>query len=292
MELLQLKYFCAAAENQHITKTAEQLHIAQPALTQSIHRLEKELGVPLFVSKGRNIVLTEYGAFLHQKLKPIIASLDSVPTELEEMAHIENATVHINVRAASTLVTNIIIAYKKQNSHINFKLSQTEDAGNSDILVSTGVNFQEPENVPEENIKIYREKIFLAVPVESPLSQFSSLPLSEVKNEDFISLSGFKNFRSICDRYCLNQGFTPSIVFESDSTADVRKLIGAKLGLGFWPQFSWGKTHRDDVALIPISGCDCHRDIKLEYRNIKQDAKESRKFFRYMCSRFEKLWNE
>ena len=46
MELLQLEYFYAVAKTQHVTHTAEQLHIAQPALTQSIHRLEKELGVP------------------------------------------------------------------------------------------------------------------------------------------------------------------------------------------------------------------------------------------------------
>ena len=45
MELLQLKYFYALAKTQHVTRTAEQLHIAQPALTQTINRLEKELGL-------------------------------------------------------------------------------------------------------------------------------------------------------------------------------------------------------------------------------------------------------
>ena len=58
MELLQLEYFYAVAQNQHMTRTAEQLHIAQPSLTQSIRRLEKELGVPLFYRSGRNIALT------------------------------------------------------------------------------------------------------------------------------------------------------------------------------------------------------------------------------------------
>ena len=58
MELTQLRYFLKVAELQHITRASEELHIAQPALTQTIHKLEKELEVPLFGIKGRNIVLT------------------------------------------------------------------------------------------------------------------------------------------------------------------------------------------------------------------------------------------
>ena len=79
MELTQLKYFYAVAENLHVTKTAEQLHIAQPALTQSIRRLENELGYPLFAAKGRNIILTEYGRYLKEQLAPLLRQLDSLP---------------------------------------------------------------------------------------------------------------------------------------------------------------------------------------------------------------------
>ena len=61
MEITQIRYFLDAAQTQHITKSAQRLCIAQPALTKSIHNLENELGVPLFTHKGRNIVLTQYG---------------------------------------------------------------------------------------------------------------------------------------------------------------------------------------------------------------------------------------
>ena len=61
MELLQLRYFLVAAQYQHMTKAAEHLQIAQPALSQAIHRLEAELGVPLFERKNRSIELNDEG---------------------------------------------------------------------------------------------------------------------------------------------------------------------------------------------------------------------------------------
>lgn len=78
MELLQLRYFLTAAEYQHITKAAEHLQIAQPALSQAIHRLEAELGVPLFERKSRSIELNDAGRFLQKRLIPIISSLDQL----------------------------------------------------------------------------------------------------------------------------------------------------------------------------------------------------------------------
>ena len=118
MELTQLRYFLKVAELQHITRAAEELHIAQPALTQTIHRLEKELEVPLFGIKGRNIVLTEYGRYFYEKLKPLLTGILDLPEQLQTMAKIENSTIHLNVLAASSLVTRAIIEYKKIDDEV------------------------------------------------------------------------------------------------------------------------------------------------------------------------------
>ena len=82
MELLQLRYFLTAAEYQHMTKAAEHLQIAQPALSQAIHRLEAELGVPLFERKSRSVELNEAGRLLQKRLIPIVSALDRIPGEL------------------------------------------------------------------------------------------------------------------------------------------------------------------------------------------------------------------
>ena len=113
MEITQLRYFLEVASTQHITKSAEKLHIAQPALSQSIKRLEDSLGVPLFVSKGRNIKLTRYGEYLQTKAKPLIEDFDAIPNQLKRIANIDNTTIHINVLAASSMVTEAIIKFKE-----------------------------------------------------------------------------------------------------------------------------------------------------------------------------------
>ena len=88
VEISQIRYFLETARTQHITKSANKLHIAQPALSKSIHRLEEELGVPLFMKKGRNIILTDYGRYLQNELTPIINSIDNIPSAIEKMAKI------------------------------------------------------------------------------------------------------------------------------------------------------------------------------------------------------------
>ena len=68
MDLTKLRYFHEVAKEQHVTRASEKIAIAQPALTQAIKALERELDVPLLEKQGRNIVLTEYGQYLKNRL--------------------------------------------------------------------------------------------------------------------------------------------------------------------------------------------------------------------------------
>ena len=77
MELLQLQYFLQLANLQHVTKTARQLHVSQPSLSATIKKLEAELGAPLFIRKGRNIVLSPYGEAFKQYAEEAFLSLEN-----------------------------------------------------------------------------------------------------------------------------------------------------------------------------------------------------------------------
>lgn len=292
MEIQQLIYFHEVAETEHMTKSAERLHVAQPSLTKAIRNLEKELGVPLFVHHGRNIRLTEYGKFLHDRLNKLLPELRRLPEEVASMAKTENRTIHIAVQAASMLVTGAIIAYKKERSDIHFRFMQNEpislpgEAANALSFYDIGITTRTAYRPVREDTRICQrtEQIFLAVPHLHPLATRKEIFLNDAAHEGFISLFGSHQFRWICDRFCAAAGFSPEIVFESDSPSAVRGMIEANLGIGFWPEYTWGEIDRHEVCLLPIVSPVCSRELIFHMQENKSDNSAVSEFFRFLCA--------
>ncbi len=281
MELSQLRYFCAVAETQHVTQTAERLHIAQPALTQSIRRLERELGVPLFAPKGRGIELTAYGSFLYRKLAPVLKTLEQLPRELAAMADLERDTIHMNVLAASTLLTASVIAYKRQRREAHFQLLQSGEAEHCDLTVYTALPDQA---LPSGGPAFYcEERFYLAVPRGGPYAGRTAIRLEEAAGEEFILLGGsYRQLRALCDRFCAQAGFRPKVIFESDSPATVRNLIAAGVGVGFWPEFTWGAVDEAEVLLLPIESPDCRRRLVVRCGQGREAKETVQRYYRFL----------
>lgn len=279
MELTQIRYFLEVAETQHITRSAEKLHIAQPSLTQAIHRLEESLGVPLFMTKGRGIVLTEYGKYLQKRLQPIVEELDMLPEQLKIMAKLSNDTIHLNVLAASSLITEAVIDYKHNKKNLNFQLMQSSESDIYDIEITTRMSQEKSKN---KNEFICEEKIFLAVPNIEKFEHRQSIKLADVMEEGFISLAGSKQFSAICAKFCHNIGFKPRIIFESDNPTAVKNMIMANMGVGFWPEFTWGAIDSEHVKLLEIEDIQCKRDVIISYNLNKIDNGNVIEFFEFL----------
>lgn len=289
MELTQLRYFCEVAASQHVTHSAEKLHIAQPALSRAIHRLEEELGVKLFVTRGRNIVLTECGRYFEKALRPLIERLDELPSDLRRMADLERTTIRINVMAASAMITSAVIAYQKEHP-VQFQLVQSADDERADIDLFTKQSYPRSGRADEF---VFSEPILLAVPDNEKFRGREAVTLDEVREEGFVCLAGTKEFRSICDKYCAKEGFVPKVVFESDSPSTVQNLVAAGCGIGFWPQYSWGQFGGGHPArLVEISEPSCHRDLVLTYRQNKTDNSEVERFFEFLKGYLNRLKGE
>ncbi len=286
MELVKLRYFYAVASLGHVTRAAEEIHIAQPALTKAIKLLEKELGVPLFYKKGRNVRLTTYGEYLKNKLESVFPLVDGIPLELELLKQEQRRTVKLNVLAASTVVTDAVISYKKKHPETVFQLIQNETETDCDVSVAMRAT-DLAALPPFQEKKVLAEKIYLAVPKDSPYAQRQDVCLSAMKDEGFVHLAGLRAFRAVCDSFCAHAGFKPHISFESDSPTAVRNIIGAGAGVAFWPEYTWGEISKD-MVLLPIADPNCQRQIVIGLHTSALPSKAAQDFYQYLLAFLEK----
>ena len=278
MELNKLYYFYVVAKHEHVTRASEELHISQPALTKTVKQLEEDLGVALFKKDKRNIRLTEFGKFLKGKLEGVFEVLEEIPLELDKMKGLYENIVRLNVLAASGIVTEAIVEFKKMNENAVFQVIQNEEEDDCDITVTT--NYEASEHFTEfEKTSTIAEEIYLAVPKAWQCED--AICLGDFSEEGFVNLAGSRLFRNICDEFCQRAGFKAKSIFESDSIVAVKNIIGAGSGIGFWPDFSWGECS-EDIRLLKIKNMDCRREIIIGLHKIERKSCVCEAFYEFL----------
>ena len=102
VDLIQLRYFQAVARHQHVSRAAEELGVAQPALSRSIGRLEAELGIPLFDRRGRRVVLNRFGALFLSRVGNALGQLEQGRRQLQDAASLARGSVAVAAETPAT----------------------------------------------------------------------------------------------------------------------------------------------------------------------------------------------
>ena len=275
MEIQQLRYFLVAARYQHVTKAAEEIHIAQPALSQIIKRLESEVGTSLFEKNGRNITLTPEGKILQEEALKILKTIDELPIVLQQKKAERDKTIKIKVSAATIWLMPAIISYKKTHPDVNLDFIRNDDMRDCDFFITTST--QNAKYAGESFI--VDEEILLAVSKDRAKNMPDKVKLSDLKGDVFLITDKSKPFFRICEEYCLKSGFAPNVIFECDSQTVIFDLVSADLGVAFCPTFSWGKIDQNRISLIPFDK-KCFRKIILIA--FKQSTDLQKDFFAYL----------
>ena len=270
MNLTELTYFNEVANTSHFTRASENLNVSQPALSRTIKHLEKELKVPLFVKKGRNVTLSNYGETLYKHTNIILDEIKNINLEINDLKEITNNTVSILVNSASSQMRRLLVDFQKINKNINLKVTQLDKTEYKDkkkefdLIVHSDTTFSNSEN---QKI-LLEENLMLSIPKANKLSKKTSINLKDIKNENLISLSENKDLREINDYYCKIAGFTPKFCFENNSPYVIKEYIKTGLGFAIIPSISWKEiTSNEKIKLVKISNPNCKRFIILEWKN-------------------------
>lgn len=289
MELLQLKYFQKVAQLEHMTKAAQELHVAQPALSQSIARLEEDLGVPLFHRQGRQIRLNSYGEAFLVKVNAALRALEEGQREIADMNGTERGRIHI---ATTTMArfSDMVRAYLADYPETNLRITQLSpeeaipliEAGDIDFCYTTP-----PIDRPGiSGIPLLHEEIFLAVPSRHRLAERASVTIDDIQDEPFVSMKEGLRIRAMMDQFCSRHGLAPRIVCEVDDPAAMRSFVSAGLGIAFLSACK--KTDAKPLVLLPILEANSKRTIQLAWLEKRYMSQAARVFRDYVTDYFAK----
>lgn len=280
MDLLQLKYFQTVARIEHITNAAEELHISQPSLSKVIARLEDDLGVPLFERKGRQIKLNNYGKTFLRRVNRIFTELEDGKHELSEMRGNENNKISVALNVMS-LIPELLKEYLKKFPHTRFRQTIGTIAEMQQLLENGSVDYCiasppiEGQNI--EHIHLFTEELCLIVPKGHRFEGRDSINLAEAADEKFVGLKKGFGMHDLADKLCRQAGFTPDIVFESDTSSKIAELVSIGFGVALHPIVPWRNLNAEHPVFLHIKEPVCTREIGLSYvygHYMSQSAKQ------------------
>ncbi len=270
MELRQIEYFLKVAETEHMTRAAESLHIAQPALSKTIKNLEEDLGLPLFDRVGNRIELNEAGKIFLEYARRIRASAQNARRELNDYRETESATILIHKEISFEIIYLAILEFSRLYPTVRFEMSPVEEMDNPDAKHWDFRLYSTPEPVDTADSRtVLTERIQLGVPLGHRLAGRRGLSLTEVKNEDFLFTTPLHStMNDVMMMHCRLLGFTPRQLVTAGTKEDIRYMLKNGLGVSFIPEMSWYyMTREDGFALVPIEDPVCTRCINIGWKN-------------------------
>lgn len=243
LNLQQLEYFIALAQNEHMTQTAKQLNTSQPNLSYAMNELEKELGAPLIKKVGRNIKLTQYGKVFHKYAKQALKELN-VGVELIQNA--VNPTVGtINFGFIYTMGSKIApksvqhFLEDPQNSNLRFSFRQGNTHKIIQLLMEEAIDIGLCSMIsdnPMIDFDIFQEeKLVIVVPTDHPLSHLDSLYLEQTITFPYVYFDKNSGLRPYLDDVFESLKLSPKHKFFVEEDHTMLGFISAGFGIGILP---------------------------------------------------------
>ena len=247
MELLQLKYFCSAAETENFSKTAQKYRVPVSNISQTVKRLEKELGVSLFVRQKNKITLSDEGRIFYEYAKEALLSLDKAKNTLSGLDGKISGEIKILALANRRLVTKAIESFRALYPDSWFVLnhSTNADAKDFDIIIADDNFFAEGYT----KSVLVEEDILLAAKDDHPISKIKNVQPEGLHGERFICMPEGSSLYTITNKICKDAGFLPDIAITTDDPYYVRKYVELGLGIAFVPSLSWKNEFSDKIIL-------------------------------------------
>lgn len=281
MELRQLRYFVAVADAAHFTRAAAELHVAQPALSQQIRALERELGVDLFERTTRSVRLTAAGASLLPHARRAMAAVEDGRQELVEQSAQPSGPVRLGVTptVGAHLLPPRLAAFAASYPQVELRLreggalalEEELDGGALDLAVIA----LPARHDGLASAVLVEEELLLGVAPGHRLAGRAKVPLQDVATEPFVLYREGYGLRDAVLDACHAAGFSPRIALDGGETETVLRLCAAGLGVTLVPPLALeGSAVRP--ATVRLTPPAPRRVLGLAWRSERQLTRAAR----------------
>ncbi len=286
IDIKQLKYFLAVAEELNFTRAAKRLNMSQPPLSMAIKELETELDTPLFQRTKRTVHLTEAGKYLKEKAPHIIRSLEEALITSHAVAHGEEGELIIGTNYAALshpVFTHLINQFQKQYPKVKLRYKDMLFEELSEALINETIDIS--FTWPEKRVR-YRDIVFHPLDLSMLRATVrSDHPLTKKKGVNAEDLLDYRLLFSPRQIYGRLYSDLESLLAEKNLSLSTKQeviifpmimhLIEADYGIGFIPDFM-AQQAREDLVPLTIEGLSNTAyglKISLAYNSSKKNAK-------------------
>ncbi|MGV2920161.1 LysR family transcriptional regulator [Streptomyces alfalfae] len=278
MELRQLEYFVAVAEEQNFTRAAERVHISQSGVSAQIRQLERELGAELFDRSARTATLTVAGKAALEHARAALASAGAVGQAVSDVTDLIRGQLTVGMVIGCTLTPLFDALSVFHRAHPGVELSLLED--NSDRLVEgvrastvdlalVGTATATPDGL--EALTIISERLVAAVPPGHPLAKQRRVTLRELITYSIVCMPPGTGLRSVFDRACAAQSLQPAIALQASAADAIADLAARGLGVAILSD-SMAASYRDRIVARTIDDVEAPALLSLIWRSTHSPA--------------------
>ena len=238
MDLRQLEYFVAVAEEANFTRAADRVHITQSGVSAQIRQFERELGADLFDRSGRTVRLTPAGAAALPHARAALAAAQAIRTACDDVNGLVRGQLRIGMVTGCTVTPLFDALASFHRLHPCIEITLTEQ--NSEVLIENVRSGQADValaamagEVPDGlgSLTIISEDLVAAVPPEHALARRESVTLRRLTSYPLICLPAGTGIRGVLDQACAAAGIRPEIDLQATAPGAVMDLAARGLGV-------------------------------------------------------------
>ena len=286
MDLAQLEVFLAVAREGKFSRAAEKLHRTQSAVSQSIHKLEQDVGEPLFDRSSRAGLLTDAGRVLQEYAERLLNLRDDAGVALAELRELHRGKLAIAANEFTALYLLPVLG-EFRRLHPMIRVTVQRSLGShipGDVLRHSselGVLSYDPQEAQLRSIVVYLDELIFVVPPRHPLAGETQVSIRQLGAESFVAHIVPSPYREKVIQTFQRHKTPLHMDVELPTLQAIKRFVAMGNGVALVPAISVeNELARGELVHIPVRELRLHRKLRLVYRKAASFSHAARAFLK------------